>query len=170
MAAHAAVYHSAARAMLRVARASGADGMIGGQTADIIYEGKQADKDVLAYIHKNKTGALFCAAAAAGAILAGAREDRVSRLDSCIQKLGIAFQIKDDILDLTSTDTELGKPIGSDERNQKLTYPALFGLEQAQADFERFSSEALNEAEELFGFVFAKPLTDLIKQVTGRTF
>ncbi|MCL2699188.1 MAG: polyprenyl synthetase family protein, partial [Defluviitaleaceae bacterium] len=169
MAAHAASRGGAARAMLRIARASGADGMIGGQTADIIHEGKPADEGVLAYIQANKTGALFCAAAVAGAILAGADDHAVGKLDECIQKLGTAFQIKDDILDLTSTDAELGKPTGSDARNQKLTYPAIFGLEKAQADFERLSSQAFTEAGELFGDA-AEPLLELIKQVTGRTF
>ena len=157
----------AAQAMLRVTQASGADGMIGGQTADILYEGKQADRSVLAYIHGHKTGALFCAAAAAGAILAGAGEETLQRLDQCIYKLGLAFQIKDDMLDLTSTDDALGKPVGSDKKSKKLTYPSLFGLEKAEEDFEKYSAEVLAEAEALFGTA-AAPLTELITCVTGR--
>jgi len=167
MAAHAVRSNRAARAMLRVAQASGADGMIGGQTADITYEGKQADANVLAYIHEHKTGALFCASAAAGAIFTGADEDVLDALDKCMYKLGISFQIKDDIFDLTSTDDNLGKPTGSDEKNDKLTYPAIFGLEKAQADFDRLSAEAFSEAKALFGAA-AAPLTELMTRITGR--
>lgn len=119
----------------------GVRGTIGGQVADLLSEGHKADKDVLLYIHEKKTAALIQAALKAGAIIGGAGEDELEQLDKIGYKMGIAFQIKDDLLDITSTAEVLGKPIGSDEKNQKSTYITVFGIEKAEEDYLRLSGE-----------------------------
>lgn len=125
---------------------SGIYGMIGGQCADLEAEAKggQIDAQNLMYIHENKTAALLETSFIVGAILAGADEENIELLARAAYNIGIAFQIQDDILDVTSTDEELGKPVGSDERNGKSTYVSLFGMEKAKEDVEKLSSEAIN--------------------------
>jgi len=119
--------------------------MIGGQCADIICENKKdVSSEELLYIHENKTAALLRAAFTIGAVLAGADDDTVVKLDRVGVCVGIAFQIQDDILDVTSTDEELGKPVGSDERNDKTTYVSLHGLEESKAQVEKLSAEAID--------------------------
>jgi len=124
---------------------SGIYGMIGGQCADVEAEskGKAVDNALLLYIHENKTAALIEAAFVIGAILGGADEETASYLGRVGYNIGVAFQIQDDILDVVSTDEELGKPVGSDERNEKATYVSLNGLEQSKEAVERISNEAL---------------------------
>ena len=117
-----------------VAMAVGIKGMIAGQVVDILSEKGQREKSVelLEYIHKNKTSALFKASIKSGALVAGANDVELAALDSYAHHFGLAFQITDDILDIESTSDELGKPVGSDEKNQKLTYPLLYGLEKSK--------------------------------------
>lgn len=125
-------------------RKSGIYGMIGGQAADITAEsGVEVTEDMLLFIHENKTAALIQAALMIGAVLAGADADVIEKLEHAAYNIGVAFQIQDDILDITGTTEVLGKPVGSDERNQKLTYVTLHGLEKSREEVQRLSTEAL---------------------------
>lgn len=125
---------------------SGIYGMIGGQTADIESEGMDTadvNEELLLFIHEKKTAALIQAAMMIGGILGGANDITVRTLERIAYNVGVAFQIQDDILDVTSTFEELGKPIGSDEKNQKVTYVTLHGLEESAAMVEKLSKEAI---------------------------
>ncbi len=146
-------YHRTARALELLARKAGVYGMIGGQTADIEAEGmgKALTEEQLLFIHEHKTAALIEASMGVGAVLAGADEKALEKVQKCAYNIGIAFQIQDDILDVTGDSAELGKPVGSDEQNQKQTYVTLKGLEQAQADVERMSGEALRILDDFTG-------------------
>ncbi len=127
-----------------LARKAGVYGMIGGQTADIEAEGaRQVSAEHLLFIHEHKTAALIQAAMMAGAILAGADQEQVRQMERCACDIGVAFQIQDDILDVTGTMEELGKPIGSDEKNQKQTYVTIMGMEASVREVERLSREAM---------------------------
>lgn len=125
---------------------AGIYGMIGGQTADIeaekMTEGMDGEK--LLFIHEHKTAALIQAAMMIGAVLAGASKEEVELIEKCAYNIGIAFQIQDDILDVTSTFDVLGKPIGSDEKNHKMTYVSIYGLEQSKEDVKRLSDGAVS--------------------------
>lgn len=134
-----------AKAFAVLAKKAGIYGMIGGQVVDVESEkkGQQIDRDCLDFIYRLKTGALIEASLMIGAILAGASEEEVSLMEEAGTKLGLAFQIQDDILDVTSSLEVLGKPIGSDARNEKATYVAFEGLEKAGAEVERLSREAV---------------------------
>lgn len=136
---------SAAKAMQVLGQKAGIYGMIGGQAADIEAEsGKEVTEELLLFIHENKTAALIQSAMMIGAILAGAGEEAVSAMEKAAYNIGIAFQIQDDILDVTSTTEVLGKPVGSDEKNNKLTYVTLHGLEESKEEVEKLSVEALS--------------------------
>lgn len=134
-----------AKAFAVLTKKAGIYGMIGGQVVDVQSEkkGQQIDRDCLDFIYRLKTGALIEASLMIGAILAGASEEEVSLMEEAGTKLGLAFQIQDDILDVTSSLEVLGKPIGSDARNEKATYVAFEGLEKAGAEVERLSREAV---------------------------
>lgn len=127
-----------------LARKSGVYGMIGGQTVDVQLAGKQPSREQLEFIYKTKTGALIEASLMMGAVLAGADEETVSRLEEAAGCIGMAFQIQDDILDVTSTEEELGKPIGSDDANGKITWLSFYGLEQSHADVVSYTDRALD--------------------------
>lgn len=133
-----------ARAMQILARKAGIFGMIGGQVADIESENKQVDLETVTFIHKNKTAALIESAMCIGAVLAGASDADVAKVESVANDVGVAFQIRDDILDVTSSTEVLGKPVGSDEKNQKSTYVSLQGMEQACRDVDMLSHCALD--------------------------
>ena len=128
-----------------LSKKSGIYGMIGGQVVDVESEkkGQQIDQNCLDFIYRLKTGALIEASLMIGAILAGASDEDVALMEQAGTKLGLAFQIQDDILDVTSSLEVLGKPIGSDERNGKATYVAFEGLEKAKTEVERLSKEAV---------------------------
>lgn len=135
-----------------LAKKAGAYGMIGGQVVDIETEGMSTEQvtiDRLEYIHLLKTAALLESSLMIGAILGGANAEQVSVMEQIGRKVGIAFQIQDDVLDVTSSMEVLGKPIGSDEKNNKVTYVTLVGLEQAQAAVEKLSNEALELVKQL---------------------
>lgn len=135
-----------------LAKKAGAYGMIGGQVVDIETEGMSAEQvtiDRLEYIHLLKTAALLESALMIGAILGGANAEQVSVMEQIGRKVGIAFQIQDDVLDVTSSMEVLGKPIGSDEKNNKVTYVTLVGLEKAQDAVEKLSNEALELVKQL---------------------
>lgn len=134
----------AAQALKVLGNRAGLGGMIGGQCADIEAESAQnVTEEALLFIHENKTAALIQAAMMIGAILAGADQKAVEAMERAAYLIGIAFQIKDDILDVTSSQEVLGKPVGSDERNHKLTFVSLHGLKKAEEEVEKMSREAL---------------------------
>ena len=125
-----------AEALLRVvdeiSRAAGAEGMVGGQVLDLAAENRQITMEELRRVHMGKTGALFHAALRSGAVLAGASEEQLAALTAYADHFGLAFQITDDILDVIGTSEEIGKPVGSDEKNHKSTYVSLTSLAEAQ--------------------------------------
>ena len=138
-------YCRIADAMKILACKAGIDGMIGGQCADLEAEelGENVTEDMLIYIHEHKTAALIQAAMTIGAVLAGASREEIDALERCAYNIGIAFQIQDDILDVTSSLEVLGKQVGSDEKNHKLTYVAMHGLEESGKQVEKLSEEAI---------------------------
>ena len=131
------------RALRVMAEKTGIHGMLGGQSVDVENDGKPLEKEMLDYIYRNKTSALIEASMVAGAILAGVDEHEVSVVEEAAGNIGLAFQIQDDILDVISTDEELGKPVHSDEKNNKVTYVTLFGIEKASEQVEMLSEKAV---------------------------
>ncbi|WP_331445681.1 farnesyl diphosphate synthase [Natranaerobius thermophilus] len=131
-------------AISEVAKASGTKGMIGGQVVDIKSE-KNADIDLetVSYIHKHKTGALFTASIRIGAILSQASQADLEKLTTYAQKLGLAFQVVDDILDIEGDEQKLGKTVGKDDDNEKATYPKIMGLKESHEYASRLHHEAL---------------------------
>jgi polyprenyl synthetase len=132
-----------AKAAKIIAQYSGTQGMLVGQVVDVESENKKIANKTLMYIHDNKTGGLIKAALMAGAIIGGADEDQISSFEKIGYNMGMAFQIKDDILDVTSTQEVLGKPILSDEKNNKVTYVTLYGLKTAEEDYLTLSTGAV---------------------------
>lgn len=126
-----------------LAKKTGIYGMIGGQTVDVELTDKPMTAGQLDFVYRLKTGALLEASMMIGAVLAGASPEEVAAMERVACDVGVAFQIQDDILDLTSTAEVLGKPIGSDEKNNKTTYVSLYGMEKARAQVERLSRRAL---------------------------
>lgn len=131
------------KALRLLAGRAGIYGMIGGQTVDVQSEGQPLSREKLDFIYRLKTGALIEASMMIGAVLAGASEQEVQVMEKVAADVGLAFQIQDDILDVTSTVEVLGKPIHSDEKNHKTTYVTLEGLEKARKDVEEISGRAL---------------------------
>ena len=146
---------------------AGIYGMIGGQCGDLEAEtALDVSREMLTFIHENKTAALLQAAFMIGAVLAGADEDEVGRMEQAAYDIGIAFQIQDDILDVTSSTEILGKPVVSDEKNNKLTYVSMHGLEKSREEVLRLSEEAL---EILGSFDRKNPfLEELVRSLAGR--
>ena len=130
------------RVICEISQAAGPDGMVGGQAIDMESEGKSITMDELRKMHMGKTGALFRAAIRSGAILAGAGETELNALTRYAEAFGLAFQITDDILDVIGDENEIGKPVGSDERNHKSTYVTLTSLEKAK----QLAKDAVDEA------------------------
>lgn len=123
------------------------DRMIAGEYIDTEYEGHQITKDILEYIHKNKTGALLKLCVRMGAMLANCSDENLSRLTNYAEKIGLAFQIKDDILGEEGNEQILGKPVGKDKKVQKCTYVSQYGLEGAKDILEKITKEAIEEIE-----------------------
>lgn len=136
---------SVGRAFAILAQKAGIFGMVGGQCVDVMNENRQEPltMEEILFIHENKTAALIECALMCGAVLAGANDEQVAMMEKVGSNIGLAFQIQDDILDMTSTFEELGKPIGSDEKNQKATYLSLTGMERSRAEVKRLSDEAV---------------------------
>lgn len=132
-----------AGAMGLLAKKTGIYGMVGGQVVDVELTGKPIPKDKLDFIYRLKTGALLEASMMVGGMLAGASDEELSRVEELAGYLGLAFQIQDDILDVSSSEEQLGKPIFSDEKNEKTTYVTVEGIEKARRDVEKFSSKAV---------------------------
>ncbi|MDR4163702.1 (2E,6E)-farnesyl diphosphate synthase [Bacillus paranthracis] len=130
------------RLVLELAKAAGPEGMVGGQVADMEAEGKQLTIDELEYIHKHKTGKLLEFAVLAGSILSDATEEQEEKLLEFAKYIGLAFQIRDDILDVEGTEEEIGKPIGSDVSNEKSTYTTLFTVDRAKDILEETIAKA----------------------------
>lgn len=137
------------KAMQILGKKAGIYGMIGGQVVDVESAGQKLDQEVITFIYSLKTCALIETAMMIGAVLAGASEEDVKKVESIAWKVGMAFQIQDDILDVTSTDEVLGKPVHSDEKNEKTTYVTLVGYQKAKEEVERLSIEAIFELENL---------------------
>lgn len=134
-----------AKALAVFAGKAGIYGMIGGQTADIEAENAEdeATEELLLFIHEHKTAALIQSAMMTGAILAGASAEEIEKVEKCAYNIGLAFQIQDDILDVTGSLETLGKETGSDEKNKKTTYVTLKGMEEAKKEVKRLSEEAV---------------------------
>ena len=133
------------KAMQILAKKAGIYGMIGGQVVDVKSAGEKISGEKLMFIYALKTGALIESAMMIGAVLAGANEAQVATVENVAKNVGLAFQIQDDILDVTSSQDVLGKPIHSDEKNEKTTYVTWKGLEASKAEVERLSREAVEE-------------------------
>ncbi len=137
-------------ALSLLAQNAGVDGMIGGQVIDIKFENEEPSLSEILTIHKLKTGALISAACILGCIAAGASREDIALASKFAYYLGVAFQIKDDLLDVIGDETKLGKPVGSDANNNKTTYVTIVGVEKAQSDVERLTNmakECLNKYE-----------------------
>lgn len=133
-----------------LADAAGSKGLIGGQIVDTLSADRKISADTLEYIHRCKTGALFRAAVRCGAILSNATKEQLKALTDYAENLGLAFQITDDILDVEGSVDKIGKPVGSDEKNHKATYPALYGLKAAKEKAFSAANNAIN-ALNIFG-------------------
>ncbi len=152
----------------RLGRAVGAAGLVGGQVVDLESEGKpDVSLETLNFIHNHKTAALLEASVVCGGILAGTPEAELQRLSRYAQNIGLAFQIVDDILDITATQEELGKTAGKDLQAQKVTYPSLWGLEESQRQAQQLVQAAAAELD-LFGKK-ARPLIAIANFITSRT-
>lgn len=155
-----------ARAMQILAGKAGIYGMIGGQVVDVESEGQAVSMDKLDFIYRLKTSALIESSMMIGAVLAGASREEIDKIRKVAEDVGVAFQIQDDILDVTSTLEVLGKPINSDDKNHKTTYVTLEGLEKAREDVEQISRRAL---ETLDSLEYQNPfLNDLITMLMTR--
>ncbi len=155
------------RAFSVLARKTGAYGMIGGQTVDVELAGGAIPAEELNFIYEMKTGALLEASMLIGALLGGAADEDCKIVEGLASRIGRAFQIQDDILDVQGSAAVTGKPAGSDARNQKTTYVTLYGLEKAHREVERLSAEAVAELDKLPGS--NEFLEKLIQMLAGRT-
>ena len=140
--------------IVRVGNCVGNEGIVGGQVLDLLCEGRRGKRDVtvddLRWIHAHKTGALLVAAVSCGAILGGANKEEVAACEKFALNIGLAFQVADDILDVTASTEDLGKTAAKDLVADKTTYPKLLGLDGARAEAQRLTDEAKKELE-VFG-------------------
>ncbi len=153
-------------AIFVLARAAGVSGMVGGQTADILMEGQSVDPETLSFIHACKTGALIEASVEMGGLLGEGNDEEIYHLKMYGKSLGLAFQIIDDLLDVEGDQELLGKPVGSDDKNQKATYPALFGIKETKKKAQELLEKALSELTS-FG-EDADPLRAIARYVVER--
>jgi len=154
------------RAINQVARAAGSCGMIGGQVMDIASQGQKIEPHLLEYIHNHKTGALIAASVCAGAIIGGASPRQYKALNSYGERLGLAFQVIDDLLDVQGEEKKLGKAVGKDQAKGKATYPALFGIAKSQRQAEVLVEGALGHLQPFNGR--ANPLREIAKFILKR--
>ena len=155
------------KVVARLGNTVGAEGLVGGQVLDLESEGKtDITTETLSFIHTHKTGALLETSVVTGAIIAGASAEEIAKLAKYAQNIGLAFQIVDDILDITATDEQLGKTAGKDLAAQKATYPSLWGLEKSQAEAEKLIDEAMEQLES-YGEA-AEPLRAIAKFIVTR--
>ncbi len=158
---------SFAKAMAVIAKKAGSYGMVGGQIVDVINEGKKIDIETINYIHNLKTAALIEASMMAGAILGGASEEQVLQVESIAKNIGMAFQIQDDILDVVGDESKLGKPVLSDEKNEKDTYITLIGLEESKKKVKDLSNLAIDGIKALGENEF---LVTLVEKLISREY
>ena len=152
-----------AKALQILAGKAGIYGMIGGQVVDVESEGQALSREKLDFIYRLKTSALIESSMMIGAVLAGASNEDVRKIEQVANDVGLAFQIQDDILDVTSTLEVLGKPINSDDKNHKTTYVTLEGLEKARNDVEAISRRALDTLASLeYGNLFLEELITML--------
>jgi geranylgeranyl diphosphate synthase type II len=155
------------KALRLLAEAAGSKGMVGGQAGDILSEGREPDPKMVHFIHTRKTGALIGASVTVAPVLADVSEDKRERLSTYGEKVGLAFQIVDDILDITGNERDLGKETGSDLQKNKMTYPSLYGIERSKAAAEELIEEAITA---LVGFgEEAAPLREIADYLSKRT-
>lgn len=145
---------------------AGPDGMVGGQTVDLMLEGTKAGEKELLYIHTHKTGALIRASIRIGAIMAGSSQADLKALTAYGDKVGLAFQIADDILDITGTKEEMGKTTGADDARGKNTYPSTFGLEESQKMADKLVNDSLKAIQYLNKK--AEPLAEIARYIIAR--
>jgi len=150
-----------------ISNAAGLRGMVAGQAYDLISEGKEPDEKVVEFIHLYKTAAMIKASVKAGAILAGASEEKIRSLETYGQSIGLAFQIVDDILDIEGTTEAMGKPKGSDIAKGKMTYPRVFGIEKSKQKAKELIDKAL-ESLKMFNHK-AEPLREIAIYIVKRT-
>ena len=154
-------------AMKILAEKPGVYGMMGGQVVDVELTGKKIPEDVLRFIFELKTGALIEASMMIGAVLAGADDRQVSLTERAAHDLGLAFQIRDDLLDIVGSEKELGKPLHSDEKNDKTTWVSLYGMDKAVSDVKAYTESALRtlskikDAEDISGLFLYKLFVSL---------
>lgn len=132
-----------AEALRVLTRKAGIYGMVGGQVVDVEKDGNFVDEDMLLYVYVNKTSALLESCFMIGGILAGCTAEAVQTLEKSARRLGVAFQIQDDILDVIGDEQTLGKPVGSDERNEKTTYVSIHGLDNAKEKVKQYTEESI---------------------------
>ena len=137
------------KAFLTMAKKAGIYGMVGGQVLDVERAGKPMDEDQLAFIYENKTGALIAAACMSGAYLAGVDATMAAQIEEMAYAVGLAFQVQDDILDLIGDEAVIGKPTHSDDKNHKITYVTVHGMEKARAYVEEMSNKAIGILEKM---------------------
>jgi geranylgeranyl diphosphate synthase type II len=137
-------YEKSLKALKIIANSSGAGGMIAGQVVDMESEGRASNSEQLDYMHRHKTGAIISAAAQSAAVLCGAREEQLSAISEYAALIGLAFQIKDDILDVTGDSALLGKKTMSDQANEKTTYVTLYGIEESKRRLESIIGQAIS--------------------------
>lgn len=155
------------QALWHLARAAGSQGMVGGQTMDILTQGRPVDAGTLEYIHAHKTGALIAASVAAGAIVGGATKRQFRSLQGYGEKLGLAFQITDDLLDEVGEEAKLGKAVKKDKSKGKATYPNLYGIPESRRQAEGLIMEALNHLQSFDRR--ANPLREIARFILNRT-
>ncbi len=154
------------RAIKEIAFVAGIHGMVGGQAQDLLSENSEPDKETLSFIHKHKTGALISGSLRAGAMLANCTKPSLNAITRYGENIGLAFQIVDDILDIEGHTEELGKTTGSDARKKKMTYPALYGIEQSRKKAEELISEAVFAIKDFSGR--AEPLREIARYMLSR--
>ena len=149
-----------------VALSAGSQGMVGGQVMDMASEGEEIKPEILEYIHSRKTGALIGAAAAVGAVIGGGSPREVRALEEYGRKVGLAFQIMDDLLDVQGEETQMGKAVGKDRAKGKATYPALFGIEDSRRKAEGLVREAVTHLDPFNQR--ANPLREIARYILQR--
>ena len=154
------------KALQILTKKTGIYGMLGGQCVDVEAAGREISREKLDFIYRLKTSALIEASMMAGAVLAGADEEQTSMIEQAASDIGLAFQIQDDILDVTSTSQELGKPVHSDEKNNKVTYVTLFGVQKASEQVRELSEKALAVLDRLYNK--NEFLTELVMEMATR--
>lgn len=145
-----------------LAHSAGSLMLVGGQVVDVESEGRKADEDLVTYIHSRKTGELIAASMSIGALLSGAKKEDYLNVHRIGRKVGLAFQIIDDILDLTGTEEQVGKRLRKDEEKGKVTYPSVFGLESSREKAVRLVDEAVDEISQFGDISFIQHVFDLI--------